>query len=144
MNKKQKRARKRKACVERVHWTDESTKHFRYNIASNFISEVVERMEKLKMTQSQLAKKMGVSKARVSRIFNDTGNLTLDSIIRISRILKMRPALVLYADSDIPKRNAPIHPCLFNLCWKKLGKPCDMFEWEKIRELRPRSKARKP
>jgi len=47
------------------------------------------RMEK-KLTQEQLGKKIGVQKAQISKLENNTTNVTLDTILRVFTALKAK------------------------------------------------------
>ena len=46
--------------------------------------QIVERMEELELTQADLARKMGVSRARISQILRGDDNLTLKSIVAVA------------------------------------------------------------
>ena len=58
------------------HWTANKTDAFVYRIASDFIVQLEKKMDG-QVNQSDLAKRLGVSKGRVSQVFNNPGNLTL-------------------------------------------------------------------
>ena len=46
--------------------------------------QIVERMEELGLTQAGLARKMGVSRARISQILRGDDNLTLKSVVAVA------------------------------------------------------------
>ena len=110
-----------------AHWTDKSPKYFRLNIARNFVTRIEAKLEEMERSYSEFASMLGVSKGRVSRVFNNPGNLTLDTMIRWCRALDMKPAIVVYEDSAIPGRAAPIHPDVFVKCWEEMQYPTDMW-----------------
>ena len=57
--------------------------------------QIVDRMEELGMTQADLARKMGVSRARISQILRGNDNLTLKSIVAVAIGLDCRVDLQL-------------------------------------------------
>ena len=57
--------------------------------------QIVARMEELGMTQADLARKMGVSRARISQILRGNDNLTLKSIVAVAIGLDCRVDLQL-------------------------------------------------
>ncbi len=60
-------------------------------VALLIMEEAVRSMEAQGITRAQLAQRMGVSRAHVSRLFNAPPNLTLESIARLAIALGMRP-----------------------------------------------------
>jgi len=107
------------------HWTDDSTEDYLHAISSDFVRAVESAMGD-QVTQSQLAERLAVSESRVSQVLNNPGNLTLRKIIEYSRALRVKVAVVLYADDAkglIPSE-------IFSKCWQKLGKPRDFFEFD--------------
>ncbi len=46
--------------------------------------QIVARMEKQRMSQADLARKLGVSRARISQILSGNDNLTLKSIVAVA------------------------------------------------------------
>ena len=58
---------------------------FEFDLLAIDIGErIVERMELLKMTRTELAAKIGVSKARISQILSGHDNLTLKSLVAVA------------------------------------------------------------
>jgi transcriptional regulator with XRE-family HTH domain len=108
-------------------WTDKSPKHFRFNMAQNFVTRIESKLDELGWSHSEFATTLGVTKGRISRVFNNPGNLTLDTMIRWCRALDLKPAIVVYEDSAVPNRDAPIHPAVFIKCWEALECPTDMW-----------------
>ena len=63
----------------------EGDPEFEFDLLAIEIGErIVERMELLKMTRSELAGKVGVSKARISQILSGHDNLTLKSLVAVA------------------------------------------------------------
>jgi transcriptional regulator with XRE-family HTH domain len=111
------------------HWTEKSTADFLFRIGSDFMAQIECKMGPLK--QSELAERMGVSKGRVSQIFNNPGNLTLGLMIKCARAVGMKPAVVAYDDGDRENKYGPVHSEIFQLCWQQLGKPRDVWSIRK-------------
>ena len=73
-------------------------------IAIDIGEQIVARMEERHMTQADLAREMGVSRARVSQILRGNDNLTLKSIVAVAIGLDCRVELQLrHAPSDRPQ-----------------------------------------
>lgn len=49
--------------------------------------KIVSRMEKINLSRAELAKRLGVSKAFVTKVLNGNPNLTLKTIVSISKAL---------------------------------------------------------
>jgi transcriptional regulator with XRE-family HTH domain len=111
---------KRKATT---HWTERSVEDFSYRIAADFVSQLEDKMESLPMTQAELAKKLRVSKGRVSQIINNPGNLTLEKIITYARALGLKVAILAYDDGDAANEKGPINSDVFRICWENAGRP---------------------
>lgn len=113
------------------HWTEQSIKDYLFSVGENFIAQLEEKMKNISgMTQGKLAKKLNLSKGRVSQIFNMTGNITLENIIKYSRALGMKVAIVVYEDNDPKNKKGLINPEIFKTCWEKMGKPRDFWAFE--------------
>jgi transcriptional regulator with XRE-family HTH domain len=108
------------------HWTSEDTDAFVYRIASDFVLQLEKKMDG-SLNQNDLARRLKVSKGRVSQVLNNPGNLTLKKIVQYSRALKMKVAVVAYDDGDSENRNGPINSEIFYECWQKSGRPNDFF-----------------
>ena len=66
---------------------------FEYKLAGMEIEvteQIVEMMEKRDINRSELAKKLGVSKASITRLLNDGSNITLKRILAISEALEFK------------------------------------------------------
>jgi hypothetical protein len=64
---------------------------------------------------------------RISQIFNNPGNLTLNKIVQYARALGLKVAVIAYDDGDHINKNGPISSEIFNICWENAGKPKDFF-----------------
>ncbi|MYE31510.1 MAG: helix-turn-helix transcriptional regulator [Chloroflexi bacterium] len=77
-------------------WIDEFQGDPDYEFAKAAIEvgeQIVARMEERGMTQADLAREMGVSRARVSQILRGNDNLTLKSIVAVAIGLDCRVEL---------------------------------------------------
>jgi transcriptional regulator with XRE-family HTH domain len=115
------------AQVINGHWTNDSTKAFLFRIAFDFVSQLEKLMDAEKITPTELAKKLGVTKGRVSQIMNNPGNLTLKTVVEWARALDVKVAIVAYDDGDVQNDNGPVNPQIFATCWEKQGRPTDFF-----------------
>ena len=66
-------------------------------------------LEPLKMTQIHLAKKMGVPIQRVNTLINAKRNITAETAILLSRVLKTSPELWMNLQSTYDLYEAQIH-----------------------------------
>jgi antitoxin component HigA of HigAB toxin-antitoxin module len=69
----------------KAHWTERSIKDYLFRIAADFIAQLEKKMEILNTSQDELAKKLGVTKGRVSQVLNHPGNITLSKIIEYTK-----------------------------------------------------------
>jgi transcriptional regulator with XRE-family HTH domain len=109
------------------HWTSTSTKDFLYRISFDFVGQIEEMMEKEGVTPSELARRLGVSKGRVSQILNNPGNLTLKTVVEYALEFGVKVAIVAYDDGDANNENGPVNPQIFATCWERSGRPTDFF-----------------
>lgn len=64
---------------------------FEFDLLAIEVGErIVERMEELGMTRTELAAAVGVSKARISQILSGNDNLTLKSLVAVAVGLESR------------------------------------------------------
>jgi transcriptional regulator with XRE-family HTH domain len=110
------------------HWTEQDIESFRYRLGADFIEDLEARMKALGLNHASLAKMKGVSQARVSQVFNDPGNLTLDSMIEWTRAAGLKVSVVVYDDRDAKNELGPIPAEMFQRCWEICGKPST--EWQ--------------
>ena len=64
-------------------------------LAVDVTEQAMSLLSRRGLSRTSLAKRMGVSKARVSRIFNAPPNLTLLSIAQLAVALEVRPVIAL-------------------------------------------------
>ena len=90
-------------------WIDEFQGDPDYEFAKVAIDvgeQIVARMEEREMTQADLAREMGVSRARVSQILRGNDNLTLKSIVAVAIALESRVEFRLKRErSERPRRS---------------------------------------
>lgn len=115
------------------HWTERSVDDFLHRIASDFVTQLENKIESEPLSKIKLAEKLGVSKGRVSQILNNPGNLTLRMIIKCARALGMKVAIIAYDDSDKKNERGPVNSEIFRVCWENFGKPLDFWSLEKPR-----------
>ena len=114
----------------KTHWTERSNKDFLFRIAADFIAQLEDKMESPPISQDVIAQRLGVTKGRVSQIFNNPGNITLGKIVEYARTLEMKVSIVAYEDDDPNNERGPINSAVFNICWEKYGKPQDFWAFE--------------
>ncbi|MBZ5537766.1 MAG: helix-turn-helix transcriptional regulator [Acidobacteriia bacterium] len=112
------------------HWTAQNTDSFFHRIVFDFIAQIEKRMESVPMDQADLAQKMNLTPGRVSQKLNDPGNMTLKTIIKLSRALGMKVAVVAYDDNDPKNERGPVNSEIFNICWESMKKPLDFLSLE--------------
>jgi hypothetical protein len=109
------------------HWTAESTEAFAHRISADFILQLEKKMEGL-LNQNEFAKRLKLTKGRVSQVLNNPGNLTLKRMVQYSRALGMKVAVTAYDDGDPENENGPINSEIFYRCWQKCGSPKNFFQ----------------
>jgi len=115
-----------------THWTERTAKDFLFRIAADFISQLEDKMESPPLSRNDLAKKLNLTKGRISQVFNNPGNITLEKIVEYSRALKMKVAIVAYEDGDPENTNGPINSEIFKICWQKSGKPREFWNLQEV------------
>ncbi len=92
----------------------EGDPEFEFDLLAIEIGErIVERMELLKMTRTELAAKVGVSKARISQVLSGHDNLTLKSLVAVAIGLGSRVEVRLKNKEQwLPKKTTVAHPLL--------------------------------
>jgi transcriptional regulator with XRE-family HTH domain len=110
------------------HWTERRIEDFLYRVGFDFVQQIEELMKPSGTSQSELAKKLGVTEGRVSQVLNNPGNLTLRKVIEYARALQRKVAIVVYDDGDPDNANGPVNAEIFARCWDRSGKPSDFFE----------------
>ena len=106
------------------HYTSESYEAFTERITLEFIGQIAQRLERCKMPQAELAKKLNVSESEVSQVLNlNRTNLTLKTMVRYAAAVGMKPTVVAYDDDDPQNENGPVGSQVFRLAWEAVGKP---------------------
>jgi len=118
------------------HWGNRSLKDYLFQVSSQVVTQVLEIMELEQIGRSKFAKRLGVSKGRVSQILNHPGNLSLESIVRYARRLDRKVAIVLYDDGDPRNKKGSVLPQIFVASWKQSGEPRNFFELNDPRATR--------
>lgn len=113
-------------------WTTGSTKNFIYRISSDFVEQLRDRMESKGWSQKRLAKALQISSGRVSQVFNNPGNLTLETMVEWAQVLGLKFSCLAYDDDDPQNKKGLINSNVFRICWEQANKPRDMWD---IREL---------
>jgi len=116
----------------KAHWTTRSVKDYIFRIASDFIVQLENKIESLNISQDELAKKLGVTKGRVSQLINHPGNFSLGKMIEYAKALGMKVSVVAYEDNDPKNTKGPIDSEIFRICWEQLGKPRDFWAMQDI------------
>lgn len=114
------------------HWTARSDASFIHKLAFDFIVQLEKRIESEGISQSELAKRLGVSEGAVSQVLNNPQNLTLKTIARYSRALGMKAAIVAYDDGDRDNEQGLVSSEIFSTCWEHAGKPRDFWTLDEI------------
>ena len=117
-----------------IHWTENSTDEFANRLSFDFITQLAKQMETLPLKQGEFARKLGLSKGRISQILNNPGNLTLNKAIQYARALGMKVTVVAYDDNDPKNERGPINADIFRLCWERAQKPVDFSMLRDIRQ----------
>lgn len=110
------------------HWTNRDTDDFIYKIGFDFVNQIQDWLDAdLDGSRAAFAKRLGVSKGRVSQVLNDPGNLTLRLVVEYARSLGRKVSIVAYDDCDPGNQNGPINSQVFTSCWENSGRPTDFF-----------------
>ena len=110
------------------HWTAQSMQALLHYIAFNFLDQIDDELEAGNKSRSDLARAMGISKSRVSQIFKNPGNLQIKTMAKLAQAVGLDiTALAYHNDSG---HDTPINSRIFLECWKRMGKPRDMFDLE--------------
>jgi transcriptional regulator with XRE-family HTH domain len=116
----------------KAHWTAKSVKDYIFRIAADFIAQLESKMDSLPISQDELAKRLGVTKGRVSQLINHPGNISLAKMIEYAKALGMKVSIVAYEDNDPENKKGPIDSEIFRICWEQLGRPRDFWDAQGI------------
>jgi len=114
------------------HWTERSIKDYVFRIAADLIAQLEKKIELFPITQDELAKRLGVTKGRVSQFLNRPGNFGITQMVKYARALGMKASIVAYDDNDPENKKGPINSEIFKMCWEQLGKPRDFWAMQDI------------
>lgn len=106
-----------------LNWTESDLSNFRYYVGADFIDQLQSSFNSLGITQRTFAKNLSLTESRISQVFNNPGNLTLDTMIKWSRAAGLKTGVVLYNDHDQKNLRGPISGSIFVECWKQAGAP---------------------
>lgn len=111
-----------------THWTAVDTASFQHFVAFDFLDQIEQKLEEHEMSRTELAKKLGVDKSRVSQIFSNPGNLTLRNMIEWARAVNLKLGVLAYDDGDSAGERGPVSSWIFLNCWDRMRKPRDMAD----------------
>jgi transcriptional regulator with XRE-family HTH domain len=89
-------------------------------------------MDSLKMSQADLAKKLGVTESAVSQTINGGGCAQLNTVIKYAQAVGLKVSLVAYDDGDSGNQRGPVDSKIFEACWNTKNKPTDFFELNEV------------
>lgn len=115
------------------HWTSRNLGSLTHRIGFDFIVQVEKKLEADKISQSDLAKTLGVSEGAVSKVLNNPQNLTVKTIAKYSKALGIKAAIVAYDDGDPTGALGPIGSEIFAQCWSIAGCPRDHWDIQAVR-----------
>jgi len=116
----------------KTHWTARSVKDYLFRIVTDFAVQLGEKMKSLDISRDELAKKLGVTKGRISQLLNHPGNISIGKMIKYASALGMKVSIVAYEDDDPENKKGPIDSEIFRSCWEQLGKPRDFWAIQDI------------
>ncbi len=111
-----------------THWTAVDTASFQHFVAFDFLDQIEEKLDESQMSRTDLAKRLGVNKSRVSQIFSNPGNLTLRNMIEWARAVNLKLGILAYDDGDTAGERGPVSSWIFLNCWDRMRKPRDMAD----------------
>ena len=110
------------------HWTSRSEHAFAHAIASDFVAQIETVMEDEEIERKALAEKMGVTPGRVSQVLNNPVSMNLRTVVKYSRAVNRKVAIVTYDDGDTNNVNGPIDAGVFSGAWEQAGCPTSLFD----------------
>lgn len=110
------------------HWTNRSIDDFVHAVAFDFVAQIEAMMEEQHMDRKSLAMNAHVSPGRISQVLNKPSSLNLRTIVKYTRAMKKKVAIVTYDDGDTSNQSGPIDAGVFSAAWHRLGCPHDLFE----------------
>jgi hypothetical protein len=113
---------------QQQHWTANTIDDFVFQVASDFTLQLEKKLEVGPIKNKEFAERLDVTPGRVSQVFNNPGNFKLRSMAEYARALASKVAIVLYEDGDPENNRGPINSEVFYECWKRQGRPQDMYD----------------
>jgi predicted XRE-type DNA-binding protein len=110
------------------HWTARSVDDFAYRIASDFVAQIETKLENEGIDRVEFAKAVGVTPGRVSQVLNTPTHFNLRSMVSYAQGAGLKVAIIAYEDDDPKNKLGPINAQVFTSCWRKAGRPKDLFE----------------
>lgn len=105
------------------HWTNDSEEDLQFHIANEFLMRVEIELKRKGITRKEFAKLYGVSEGWANQILGKPGNLTIKRMIRIAKVVGLKPAVVLYETSGLT-----VPSMLFERSWEHLGCPANFWQ----------------
>ena len=105
----------------RSHWTNDDPDAFLYRIGSDFVSQLRHYMKAEGVSSDELARRLDVTKGRVSQVMNDPVNLTTRTALQFALALGKKVSLVAYDDGDPANERGPVNSAIFEAIWLKFG-----------------------
>jgi transcriptional regulator with XRE-family HTH domain len=123
----------------RGHWTRDDPKDFVYRIGFDFVSQLKRYLATETMSRDDFAKRLGVSKGRVSQVMNNPGDLRLLTAVRFALALGKKVSVVAYDDGDPENQRGPVNSAIFEQCWTASGKPTEFgsTSWTEVASPAP-------
>lgn len=118
----------------KVHWTERSIKDYFFRIAFDLIAQFEKKMESENISKAELAKRLKITKGRVSQVLNNPGNISIRNIVKYARTLGMKVSILAYEDDDPQNKRGPINSEIFKICWEQCDKPRDFWAFQEIEE----------
>lgn len=106
-----------------LHWTFESEANLRTRIASDFLAQIEEKIAEKDWTHTEIAEALGVTEGRILQVFNNPGNLTLKTMMKMAEAVGLLVSVVAYNLGEKAPETGPVASGVFDSCWKKLGSP---------------------
>jgi transcriptional regulator with XRE-family HTH domain len=115
-----------------LHWTFESEVNLRTRIASDFLAQIEEKIAEKDWTHAEIAEALGVTEGRISQVFNNPGNLTLKTMMKMAEAVVLLVSVVAYNLGEKAQETGPVASGVFDACWKKLKKPMTHWDLEEL------------
>ncbi len=97
-------------------------------VKQDFLDQLKAYMREKKVTQSQLAKALGVSEGRISQVLNNPTNVTLLTSIKLVRALGLKMSVVGY---DAEETAPHVSGEAMRAAWEAEGRPADFWDLRK-------------